>query len=63
MVHILENPELTLANITAEYNKIEESIKTLLNTAPYAIDTIFDFKDYRRQQLALEQQRDQLFNN
>lgn len=55
------NPEETLVDITVEYNRIEQSIKSLLNTAPWTLNTELDFADYKRQQRALLQQRNELF--
>lgn len=55
------NPEETLVDITVEYNRIEAQIKSLLNTAPWAMTVQSDFADFKRQQRALLQQRDELF--
>lgn len=57
------NPEETLVDITVEYDRIEAQIKSLLNTAPWTIHVQSDFADFKRQQRALLEQRDQLFNN
>lgn len=61
--YILVNPEEVLVSLHNEYNYYERQIKQLLNTAPYHIDIVLDFKAYRERQENIIRQVDQLFQN
>lgn len=61
--HILHNPEETLVELHCEYNQVEEQIKHLLNTSPYHIDVVLDFKAFRQRQESIIAQVEQLFQN